>query len=70
MPPTCPPFAAPLFAKSCTLFQICLPVYPGLEIDSLKVETNRYSIKEKLENNAIDYRLQSIVPALGLETDS
>jgi len=30
---------------------------PRLEIDSEKIETNRYSIKKKVENNAIDYRL-------------
>jgi len=48
-----------------------------LEIDS--EEKNRYSIKKsrdelifnkrKVENNAIEYRLQSIVPALGLKID-
>jgi len=41
-----------------------------LEIDSEKVETNRYSIKEKyrITPSIIDYL--SIVPALGLEIDN
>jgi len=49
----------------------------GLEIDSKKVEINKYSIKKvrekslrRVENNAVNYRLQPIVPALGLEIDS
>jgi len=33
-----------------------------LEIDNENVETNRYTIKKKVENKAIDY--QSIVPIL------
>jgi len=38
---------------------------PRLEIDCEKLETNRYLIKEKVENNAIDYRLPiDIFPTL------
>jgi len=47
-----------------------LCVFAGLEIDSAKIETNRYLIKEKwrITPSIIDY--QSIVPALGMEIDS
>jgi len=41
------------FASPETL--LCFRVSAELEIDSVKVETNRYSIKE--ENNAIDFQL-------------
>jgi len=52
-----------------------------LKIDSEKLETNQYLLKEKnkdesifdkrkVKNNTIDYQLQSIVPTLGLEINS
>jgi len=41
-----------------------------VEIDREKYRDKSIFHKRKVENNIIDYGLQSIVPALGLEMDS